>query len=171
MVDARQAFRQLHALDRFVALEGSGGYETRAGRHHKTRLDGLVGGDKDRVDPQTAFRPVLLVEHDARAVERRTIDALERLGQHNIRQILAALECTVADTDHRVRVLTHYDGLRDEQLAAYARVESHFRSHMVLVDRVVDVLILRVLRVSAERSYRKRYKQRCLPEYRVGHFE
>ena len=77
MVDAVDTGRQFDALDGLIALERTGGYESCSLRYHKSRFDGLIGGNQDGVQPQTTFRPFGLIEHNPRSVKSRTIDAFD----------------------------------------------------------------------------------------------
>ena len=144
MVDAGDAGRQFDTLDRLVALESTGSDEAGSFGNDEPRFDGLVCGDEDRVYPETTVFPVFLFEHDARAVKSRAIDALDGLRQDDGGEVLAALESLVADSDDRVGVLPHYDGLGDEQFARGFGIERHFRRQTVVIDGIMHILILRV---------------------------
>ena len=144
MVDAGDACRQFNAHNGLVALERPGSNEPCSFGNDEPRFDRLVGSDKDRVDPQTSVGPVLLVEHDACAVESRAIDALDSLWQNDGGKVLATLESLVADSDHCVCVLPHNDGLGDEQFTGSFGIERHFRRQTVVIDGIMYVLVLRV---------------------------
>ena len=147
MVDAVDACRQFNALQGLVALESACCDEPCAFGYDELGFDGLIRGDQDRVEPQGTVRPIGLVEHESRAVKRRTIDALDGLRQDDGGEGLAALERLVTYRHDRVALLADGDGLRDKQIAGRLGVRTDLRREMIVIHGIKYVLELYVLRM------------------------